>query len=170
MTTAPPRDGEPFSSVASSSSNNHHGDGDDVVNQDGSYTNIPGSQTGGKKLALVFTCKVCGTRAAKQFTENAYRSGVVIITCPGCQNKHLIADNLGFFEDDPDGGGWNIEKALARMGLDVNVVTNENVMEVSVEEWIGQDAAEAAAGGFSKASTGGGERPAEATTDIKTMK
>jgi mitochondrial protein import protein ZIM17 len=98
--------------------------------------NIPGSQTGGKKLAIIFTCTVCDTRSAKQFTENAYQKGVVIVTCPGCQNKHLIADNLGFFEDRED-GGWNIEKAMEKMGQPVTLVTDDNVMEVvSVEDGV----------------------------------
>jgi hypothetical protein len=32
---------------------------------------IPGAQSGGRKLAIVFTCNVCETRCAKQFTERA---------------------------------------------------------------------------------------------------
>ncbi|KAG7345983.1 DNL zinc finger-domain containing protein [Nitzschia inconspicua] len=113
---------------------------------------IPGSQTGGKKLAIIFTCTVCNTRSAKQFTEKAYQKGVVIVQCPGCKNRHLIADNLGFFEDchDDDGdgsGGWNIEKAMQRMGDHVQVVTNDNVMELSVEDIFGQDAIQRATQG-----------------------
>jgi protein import protein ZIM17 len=108
-------------------------------NDDNSPVNIPGSQTGGKKLAIIFTCTVCDTRSAKQFTENAYRNGVVIVKCPGCQSQHLIADNLGFFEDQED-GGWNIEKAMAKMGDNVKVVTDDNVFEVNIEDLVGKDA------------------------------
>lgn len=107
-----------------------------------SASGVPGAQKGGKKLAIVFTCTVCDTRSAKQFTENAYRNGVVIVTCPGCGNKHLIADNLGFFEDED--GGWNIEKALEKMGGNAKLVTNDNVMEVSVEDLYGADKIKAA--------------------------
>ncbi|VEU43581.1 unnamed protein product [Pseudo-nitzschia multistriata] len=110
---------------------------------------LPGAQTGGKKLAIVFTCTVCDTRSAKQFTENAYKNGVVIVTCPGCGNRHLIADNLGFFEDQEE-GGWNIETALARAGGTARLVTNDNVTEVSLEDLYGEDriraATEAASG------------------------
>jgi protein import protein ZIM17 len=98
---------------------------------------IPGAQKGGRKLAIVFTCTVCDTRSIKQFTENAYNNGVVIVQCPGCQNRHLIADNLSFFEDGK--GGWNIEKALSEMGENVKVVNNDNVMELSVEDLFGAE-------------------------------
>ncbi|CAJ1958462.1 unnamed protein product [Cylindrotheca closterium] len=99
---------------------------------------IPGAQKGGKKLAIIYTCNVCGTRSAKQFTENAYNNGVVIVQCPGCNNRHLIADNLGYFSDDD--AGWNIEKAMERIGGNVRVVNNDNVLELSVEDVYGDEA------------------------------
>ena len=68
-------------------------------------------------------CTVCDTRSAKKFSEHSYRHGVVVVKCPGCQNHHLIADNLGFFEEE---GNWNIETLLRERGDDV--VDDDNLM------------------------------------------
>jgi hypothetical protein len=42
---------------------------------------------------------MCDTQ--KQFTEQAYRRGVVIVWCPKCQNQHLLADHLEYLNDRP---------------------------------------------------------------------
>eukprot|EP00816_Leptocylindrus_hargravesii_P004701 CAMPEP_0196820174 /NCGR_PEP_ID=MMETSP1362-20130617/74032_1 /TAXON_ID=163516 /ORGANISM="Leptocylindrus danicus, Strain CCMP1856" /LENGTH=126 /DNA_ID=CAMNT_0042198949 /DNA_START=233 /DNA_END=613 /DNA_ORIENTATION=+ len=96
-------------------------------------SDIPGSEKGGKKLAIIYTCKVCETRSAKKFTEQAHRNGLVMVRCPGCQNLHLIADNLGVFEDT----SWNIESYLEQMGDRVVAVTDDNVLELTMRDVLG---------------------------------
>lgn len=96
---------------------------------------LPGAQKGGKKLAIVFTCTVCDTRSAKQFTEQAYQNGVVMVRCPGCDNNHLIADRLGFFQDE----SWDIEMAMKGRQEEVTVVTNDNVLEITLKDVMGKE-------------------------------
>ena len=54
-----------------------------------------------ERYILMCTCTVCNTKMVKTFTKKAYHTGVVILICDGCGNNHLIADNLGWFRDDP---------------------------------------------------------------------
>ena len=49
------------------------------------------------QLLMLFTCSKCNTRAAKAFSKQSYEQGVVIVECPGCSSRHLIADHLGWF-------------------------------------------------------------------------
>ena len=128
---------------------------------------IPGAQSGGKKLAIVFTCTVCDTRSIKQFTEHSYEKGVVLVRCPGCQNLHLIADRLGMFEDKgADGAGWDIESALVKLGESVNVVNNDNVLELSLEDLVGKDAMEKLTATTTESSASETESPGD-TEDSK---
>ena len=98
---------------------------------------IPGiHKTGGRKLAIVFTCTKCETRAAKQFSEQSYQNGVVIVRCPGCESLHLIADRIGYFEGGR-GPGFDLETEL-KDGGNFRRVTNDDVFELTVEDVAGR--------------------------------
>lgn len=45
------------------------------------------------KLRMSLTCAVpgCGTRSSHEFTKRSYTRGVVIVQCPGCQNRYVRA-------------------------------------------------------------------------------
>lgn len=85
----------------------------------------PHAQPQDRKLAAVFTCATCDTRAVKQFSKQAYDTGVVIVTCPGCQNRHLLADNLGWF-----GGQTNVEQVLAERGEEVKRMSLDGAIDL----------------------------------------
>lgn len=58
----------------------------------------PSSKTLPERILIGFTCKVCNHRTHRTLSKVAYTRGVVLIECPGCSNRHLIADNLGWFD------------------------------------------------------------------------
>lgn len=46
---------------------------------------------------LTFTCKACNHRSSHFVSKQAYHGGTVLIQCPSCTNRHLIADYLNVF-------------------------------------------------------------------------
>jgi len=71
------------------------------------------------RLSLTFTCTAsdCNHRSTHQFTKAAYERGIVLIECPKCKNRHLIADNLGWFKEvTKDGQLKTIEDVAEEKG------------------------------------------------------
>ncbi|GAA6058975.1 hypothetical protein JCM10212_001685 [Sporobolomyces blumeae] len=71
-----------------------------------------------RRLRIVFTCtapvpvdpevsapgspaRACGKRSSHEFSKRSYEKGIVIVQCPECSNRHLIADHLQWFSQTP---------------------------------------------------------------------
>ena len=80
---------------------------------------VPASWAGMAAITLRLVCAKSNTqlaisadtRSAKPYSKRAYDHGVVIVTCPGCNGRHLLADRLGWF-----GERSSIEDILAERG------------------------------------------------------
>uniref|UniRef100_K3X3X9 DNL-type domain-containing protein n=1 Tax=Globisporangium ultimum (strain ATCC 200006 / CBS 805.95 / DAOM BR144) TaxID=431595 RepID=K3X3X9_GLOUD len=99
-----------------------------------SFSDVPGVESPGEKFVMLYTCVVCETRSAKTISKHAYYKGVVLVRCPGCQKLHLIADRLGWFEDE----STDVESILAQKGESVRVATHEDVLELTDREILGK--------------------------------
>ena len=91
------------------------------------------------KMGIVFTCSTCETRVTRVFSKRSYEKGVVIVRVEkedGCNRAdrdhcmHLIADNLGWFEDN----AVNVEIMAARRGQRVERVRVSDTSEPSATE------------------------------------
>lgn len=63
---------------------------------------VPGVKVAapGDLMIAMFTCKVCETRTARTISKTSYTRGTVLVRCPGCKGLHLLADHLGFVDDN----------------------------------------------------------------------
>jgi hypothetical protein len=87
------------------------------------------------QMLIGFTCKVCEERSHHVMSKLAYTKGVVLIECPGCENRHLIADNLGWFRD----GRTTVEDLVKEKGEGIRkVVVGEDGEEFggNLMEWL----------------------------------
>jgi protein import protein ZIM17 len=58
-------------------------------------------------------------------SKHGYHKGTVLIACPSCKNRHIIADHLGIFLDDKT----TLEDILAKQGTKVTKGHVEGDME-----------------------------------------
>ncbi|XP_005189472.1 DNL-type zinc finger protein [Musca domestica] len=72
-----------------------------------------------RKIDIVYRCKICNTRNSKKVSEEAYKSGVVILQCDGCSVNHLIIDNVGWFTNTK---GKTFDEVLAENSNSVKVI------------------------------------------------
>ena len=83
---------------------------------------------------MMYTCAVngCDTKQARTFSKTSYQKGVVLVRCEGCNNLHLIADNLGWFEENGlyKGNNVNIESILKQKGEKVIKYISEDGLEI----------------------------------------
>lgn len=48
---------------------------------------------------ITFTCVPCSERSTHVISKQGYHRGSVLITCPGCRNRHVMSDHLNIFGD-----------------------------------------------------------------------
>ncbi|PGH05012.1 hypothetical protein AJ79_06898 [Helicocarpus griseus UAMH5409] len=65
-----------------------------------------------RAFQITFTCKPCSTRSSHRISQHGYYKGTVLITCPGCKNRHVISDHLKIFMDNRS----TLEDILAQKG------------------------------------------------------
>lgn len=79
---------------------------------------------------MAFTCGKCDTKQARTFSKDSYENGVVLLRCGGCDNQHLIADNLGWFRDEKT----NINDLMREKGDSITTNIDDNSIEFNIRE------------------------------------
>ncbi|GAA6009515.1 hypothetical protein JCM10207_003811 [Rhodosporidiobolus poonsookiae] len=109
-----------------------------------------------RRLQITFTCtapldpadgeeegKACGHRSSHEFSKRSYERGVVIVQCPGCSNRHLIADHLSWFSSTPSPAHPTGQPIGGSTPRTVESLAKENGEEV---RWIVRERTEADGG------------------------
>ncbi|SCU96219.1 LAME_0F15390g1_1 [Lachancea meyersii CBS 8951] len=76
-------------------------------------------------MMIAFTCKKCNTRSSHTMSKQAYTKGTVLIQCPGCKSRHLIADHLKIFSDS----SITVQDILGAKGESVALTTDDLAFE-----------------------------------------
>lgn len=107
----------------------HTKDGNDKSNV--SNGGITLGQIADPRLLMSFTCDVCDTKLVKSIPKSSYERGVVLIRCDGCKSDHLIADNLGWFDDSK---ALRIENIMQAKGQPVIHASVSNDQMANMDE------------------------------------
>ncbi|RCK65288.1 Mitochondrial protein import protein ZIM17 [Candida viswanathii] len=99
-----------------------HASSSPIFKRSQSSATLPNKLEG--ELLLQFTCNVCNNRSSHHISKQAYDHGTVLVQCPSCKSRHLIADNLGFMEYNKK---FNLQNYLNSKGESIE--TNPNVVE-----------------------------------------
>lgn len=89
------------------------------------FKNLGSMKVDKPMLMIAFTCKKCNTRSSHTMSKQAYTKGTVLIKCPGCDNRHLIADHLKIFNDNH----ITIEDIMKAEGESVSLTTDDLAFE-----------------------------------------
>ena len=79
---------------------------------------------------MAFTCVKCETKQARTFSKESYEKGVVLVRCEGCDKLHLIADNLGWFNDEKT----NIQTIMEEKGEKLMTNVSDQGIEFVINE------------------------------------
>ncbi|WWC71573.1 uncharacterized protein I206_105531 [Kwoniella pini CBS 10737] len=69
------------------------------------------------RLQMTFTCTAndCGHRSTHEFSKRSYTNGIVLVQCPECKSRHLIADHIGWFKESLEDGKLKTVEDLLRV-------------------------------------------------------